>query len=149
MSAEAWRRTGHLDAVAFCVAGVALSACEAHFAWQASGVQYLHRCPRKLGDELVTWTLLLSVWLAWHFQHVRLTLRGRRGTFSTYIVSAEAWRRSGHLDAAAFCVAGVALSACEAHFAWQAWQAWHVQCRCFLVAGVALSACEAQFAWQA
>ena len=85
MSAEAWRRTGHMDAAAFCVAGVALSAPLAQFAWQAWHVQYLHRCPRKLGDELVTWTPLLSVWLAWHFQHIRLDLRGRHGTFGTYI----------------------------------------------------------------
>ena len=142
------------------MAGVALSAHQARFAWQAWHVQYLHRCPRKLGDELVTWTPLLSVWLAWHFQHIRPDLRGRRGTFGTYIdirgslttnwslgrrcflggwrgtfsmccvagvarsvptwMSAEAWRRTGHVDAAAFWVAGVALSACEAHFAWQA-----------------------------
>ena len=92
MSAEAWRRSGHLDAAAFCVTGVALSAPQARFARQAWHVQYLHRCPRKLGDELVTWTPLLSVWLRSNFstsssicvagmvlsvptQHVRLTHR--------------------------------------------------------------------------
>ena len=52
MSAEAWRRTGHLDAAAFCVAGVALSAPQARFGWQVWHFQYLHRCPRKLGDKL-------------------------------------------------------------------------------------------------
>ena len=36
----------------FDVAGVTLSAPQARFAWQAWHFQYLHRCPRKLGDEL-------------------------------------------------------------------------------------------------
>ena len=35
----------------FNVAGVTLSAPEARFAWQAWRVRYLHRCPRKLGDD--------------------------------------------------------------------------------------------------
>ena len=35
----------------FDVAGVTLSAPEARFAWQAWRVRYLHRCPRKLGDD--------------------------------------------------------------------------------------------------
>ena len=33
------------------VAGVTLSALQARFAWQAWYFRYLHRCPRKLGDE--------------------------------------------------------------------------------------------------
>ena len=64
-----WRGTFSTSG-SICVAGVVLS---------------VHRCPRKLGDELVTWTPLLSVWLAWHIQHLRLNLRGRRGAFSSYI----------------------------------------------------------------
>ena len=32
------------------------TAHQARFAWQAWCFPYLHRCPRKLGDELVTWT---------------------------------------------------------------------------------------------
>ena len=78
MSAEAWRRIGSdlapLDLV-----------------WKAWYFRYLHRCPRKLGDELA------------------LDLRGRGGTFSTSgsicvagvvlsvpsQMSAEAWRRIG------------------------------------------------------
>ena len=51
-------------AAGFCVAGVTLSAPEARFAWQACCFRYLHRCPRKLGDELGR------------------ILRGRRDTFS-------------------------------------------------------------------
>ena len=41
-----------MDAAAFDVAGVTLSAPQARFAWQALRSQDLHRCPRKLGDEL-------------------------------------------------------------------------------------------------
>ena len=79
-----------------CVAGVTLSAPQARFAWQAWYFRYLHRCPRKLGDELG------RIWRRW-------ILRGRRDTFSTSgsmcvagvvlsvppQMSAEAWRRIG------------------------------------------------------
>ena len=46
-----------------CVAGVALSAPQARFAWQALYFRYLHRCPRKLGDE--SGRILAPVHLAW------------------------------------------------------------------------------------
>ena len=74
------------DAAAFCVAGVTLSALQARFAWQAWYFRYLHRCQRKLGDEVgLTWRRGLLTWQACHFQHLRLDLRGRRGTFRTFI----------------------------------------------------------------
>ena len=38
------------------------------------------------------WMQLLSVWLAWHFQHLRLDLRGR--SLCTYTDIREAWRRT-------------------------------------------------------
>ena len=66
----------------FDVAGVALSALQARFAWQAWHFRYLHSCPRKLGDEGGP-------------MDADGLLRGRRGAFST----------SGLI-----CVAGVALS---------------------------------------
>ena len=66
----------------FDVAGVALSAPQARFAWQAWHFRYLHSCPRKLGDEGGP-------------MDADGLLRGRRGAFST----------SGLI-----CVAGVALS---------------------------------------
>ena len=66
----------------FCVTGVALSACQARFVWQAWHFQYLHRCPRKLGDEEGP-------------MDADGLLRDRRDTFSI----------SGSI-----CVAGVALS---------------------------------------
>ena len=79
LSATNWVGFG---AAGSCVAGVALSAPEARFAWQACYFRYLHRCLRKLGDELG------RIWRRW-------ILRGRRDTFST----------SGSM-----CVAGVVLS---------------------------------------
>ena len=65
-----------------CVAGVTLSAPQARFVWQVWYFRYLHRCPRKLGDELG------RIWRRW-------ILRGRRGTLGTSV---------------SICVAGVVLS---------------------------------------
>ena len=49
-------------------------------------------------------------------------MRGRRGTFGTSIdVSGSLATKGDIFDAAAFCVAGVTLSALQARFAWQAW----------------------------
>ena len=79
-----------------CVAGVAPSI-------------YLHRCPRKLGDEggpmdadgLVTWQV-------WHFQRLRLDLRGRCGTFSTFIdVRGSLATKVDPWMPTVFCVAGM------------------------------------------
>ena len=61
------------------------------------------------------------VWQAWHLVTSTLVLRGRRGTYGT---------RLGLVaplvgDAAALCVAGVALGDIHAPSAWQAWH-WHV-----------------------
>ena len=64
------------------VAGVTLSAPPARCVWQAWHFWYLHRCPRKLGDDGGP-------------MDADCLLRGRRDTFST---------------AGAMCVAGVALS---------------------------------------
>ena len=91
-------------------------------------------------------------------------MRGRRGTFGTSIdVSGSLATKGDIFDAAAFCVAGVTLSAPQARFAWQAWhfQYLHICPRklgdelgrigaaAFYVAGVTLSAPQARFAWQA
>ena len=55
----------------FYVAGVTLSAPQARFAWQAWHFTYLHRCPRKFGDE------------GGPMDADGLLIRGRRDTFST------------------------------------------------------------------
>ena len=66
----------------FYVAGVTLSAPQARFAWQAWHFRYLHRCPRKLGDDGGP-------------MDADGLLRGRRDTFGT----------SGSI-----CVVGVVIS---------------------------------------
>ena len=142
MSAEAWRRIG------------SLSGSQARFVWQVWYFRYLHRCPRKLGDELG------RIWRRW-------ILRGRRDTFST----------SGSICVAGvvLSVLGVLLSAPQARFVWQVWYFRYLH-RCprklgdelgrmdglsrgrrdtfstsgsICVAGVTLSAPQAPFAWQA
>ena len=105
-----WWRTGFsadaVDAAALCAAGVALGDIHLHFAWQA-----------------------------WHLATSTFVSRGRRGTWShphSLHVAGVAltalgglWWRSGFsadgVDAAALCVAGVALGDIHLHFAWQAW----------------------------
>ena len=80
------------DAAAFCVAGVALCDVHLHFVWQVS--------------HLMTWIV---------------TLRGTRGTYGTGLALVARLVPRPRWDAAAFCVAGVALCDIHLHFVWQAW----------------------------
>jgi len=105
-----WRAWVSVDAVAFCVAGVALGDMDLHFAWQAwhfvtwivtlhgrrgtYGIGLAHG--GALGSQLTPWTPRLLAWQAWHLV--------------TCIVT---------------CVAGVALCDMDRHFAWQAWPLGH------------------------
>ena len=116
---SAWSTPGSLR-----VAGAALGALQAHFAWQAH-----------------------------HLEHLRLLLRGRRSTWSTSIEGSLAtsdangrrlvWRGSLHLEhlrlllrcrcstwstSGSFCVAGAALGAFQARFAWHLQQWKHLSC---------------------
>ena len=102
---------------------------------------------RQTGADLAP---LPFAWQAWHFRELRLDLRGRRGTFSTCIdVCGGLATNRCWFGAAAFCVAGVALSGTQARFAWQVWYFQHLhRCAAFCVAGVALSGTQARFAWQ-
>ena len=66
---------------------------------------------------------LSSTWQACHFHHLRLHLRGRRGTFGTFIdvrgslaTTVDPWTPT------VFYVAGVTLSAPQARCVWQAWR---------------------------
>ena len=135
------------DAAAFCVAGVALCDIHLHFVWQA-----------------------------WHFTTWIVTLRGRRGTYGTGLALVARLVPRRRCDAAAFCVAGVALCDIHLHFVWQAWRlmTWIVTLRgrrgtygtglalvarlvprrrcdaaAFCVAGVALCDIHLHFVWQA
>ena len=80
-----------LEAALFCVAGAALGASLARFVWQAQHSEHLH--------IEVGWSLATRDAFRRH-----LVLRGWRSTWST----------SG-----SFCVAGSALGAPQARFAWQ------------------------------
>ena len=84
------------DAAALCVAGV------------------------TLGDIYVRFT-----WQAWHNLTSTVVLHRRRGTHGT---GRRAWALGPALvarDAAALCVAGVALGDIYVRFTWQAWHSWH------------------------
>ena len=80
------------DAAALCVAGVALGDFHLRFAWQAW--------------HLVTH--LRFAWQAWHLWH----WAGSGGMLGPVLVAG---------DAAALCVAGMALGDIHLRFAWQAW----------------------------
>ena len=75
------------------------------------------------------WHLVTShlrfAWQAWHFTTSTFVLRGRRGTYGTGLALAArlgaAWAPLVAGDAAALCVAGVALGETHLRFAWQAW----------------------------
>eukprot|EP00435_Cladocopium_sp_Y103_P071640 s121_g38.t1 len=58
------------------------------------------------------------VWQAWHLATWTFTLCGRRGTYSTQLGLVT---RLVAVDAASFCVAGVALGDIDLYFVWQAW----------------------------
>ena len=150
-------------------------------AWSGLGAPWSRVTPRH------------SAWQAWHLVTFTFVSRGRRGTNSdlpSFCVEAgrgtdgslwRAWSGLGAAlvagDAAAFCVAGVALGDIHFRFAWQAWhkltstvvlrgrrgtdgtgwRAWsglgapwsRVTPRHFCVAGVAQTYSYCRFAWQA
>ena len=106
-----------------CVAGVAPIR---H--WADSG--------GALGFQLTPWTLRLLAWQVWHLVTWTFTLRGRYGTWwhgSSLCVAGvapiwhwalwwRAWVSVDAVDAAAFCVAGVALAA----LGWLSHHLWHI-----------------------
>ena len=66
-----------------------------------------------LGDIYLRFT-----WQAWHNLTSTFVMRGKRGTYGT---AWRAWSPLVACDAAALCVAGVALGDIHLRFAWQAW----------------------------
>ena len=136
------------DAAAFCVAGVALCDIHLHFVWQAwhlmtwivtlrgrrgtygTGLALVARLvPRRRSDAAAFCVAdvalcdihLHFVWQAWHLMTWIVTLRGRRGTYGTGLALVARLVPRWRSDAAAFCVAGVALCDIHLHFVWQAW----------------------------
>ena len=161
------RRGTNSHPPSFCVAGVALMVLGGalgpdlspvtprHFAWQA-------------------WHLVTSTFVSRGRRGTKLAsavvLRGRRGTHGT---GWRAWSGFVACDAAALCVAGVALGDIHLRFTWQAWhklpsivvlrgrrgphgtgwRAWSGFVACdaaaLCVAGVALGDIHLRFTWQA
>ena len=119
---------------------VTLSAPQARLAWRSTFKVFID-VRGSLATNWVGLAPLHFTWQAWHFhgrrrhfEHLRLDLRGRRGTYRIFIdvrgSLATNW-------------VGLA----PLHFTWQAWRFQHL--RLSSVAGVALSAPQARFAWQA
>ena len=106
------------DAAALCVAGVALGDIKLRFTWQAW--------------HLATSTFRFT-WQAWHLATSTFVLRGRRGTWGTGL-ALVARLVPGLVagDAAALCVAGVALGDIQLRFTWQAW---HLATSTFVLRG--------------
>ena len=98
-----WRAWVPVDAVD--VAGVALGDIDLHFVWQAWHLVDI---------------VLHFAWQAWHLVTSTFTLRGRRGMALDWLWW-RAWVPVDAVDAAAVCVAGVALGDIDLHFVWQAW----------------------------
>ena len=116
----------------FAWAGVALGDIKLRFTWQAW--------------HLATSTFRFT-WQAWHLATSTFVLRGRRGTWGTGL-ALVARLVPGLVagDAAALCVAGVALGDIQLRFTWQAWhlatstfrftwQAWHLATSTFVLRG--------------
>ena len=110
---------GGRDAAAFCVAGVALG--DIHFRSHPPSFSFMAWAQARH-----------SAWQAWHLVTFTFVSRGRRGTNSHLrsfcVAGASLMALGGALgpglggrDAAAFCVAGVALGDIHFRFAWQAW----------------------------
>jgi len=93
------------DAAALCVAGVALGDIQRHFAWQAWHLETSNGTLRGRRGTQLCYTELVT-----QLCHTQKTftcvLRGRRGAYGT---GWRAWTGLVADDAAALCVAGVAL----------------------------------------
>ena len=108
------RRGTNLHPPSFCVAGVALMVLGGLL-----GPDFSPVTPRHLAWQ--AWHLVTPrfTWQAWPQKLAStVVLRGRRGTHGT---EWRAWSGIVACDAAALCVAGVALGDIHPRFTWQAW----------------------------
>ena len=128
----------------FCVASTALGAPQVRFARQAQPLKHLHRGPRKSGDKWWLWASPCFAVQVQHLEHLRLVLRGWhaqplehlhrvRGSPATSDDFGRRQvlrgRRSTWSISSPFCVAGPALGAPQARFAWQAQHLEHLPAR--------------------
>ena len=119
-----------------CVAGVALDDMDRHFAWQAWHLWHL--VGNLLTHNFLTYNLLTYNLLT-HGSSLCVAGVARRSTYGTGLALVARLVPRPRWDAAAFCVAGVALCDIHLHFVWQAWHlSTHGSSLC--VAGVALMA---------
>ena len=91
--------------------GVAQTHIHRRFVWQACHSWYW--MARLLGDIHLRFT-----WQVWHTLTSTFVLRGKRGTYGT---GWRAWSGFVACDAAALCVAGVALGDIHLRYTWQVW----------------------------
>jgi len=68
---------------------------------------------------------LRLAWPAWHLATSTFVLHGRRGASGTGLAWWSAWSPLVARDAAALCVAGMALGDIHLRLVWQAWRFWH------------------------
>ena len=165
------RGTNSHPRLALCVAGVAQTHIYSRFAWQAwHKLTSTFVLRGRRGTYCIGWRAwsgfvardaaavcvaavvlgdihLRFTWQAWHKLTSTVVLRGRRGT---YVTGWRAWSGFVACDAAALCVAGVALGDIHLHFTWQVWhkltstvilrgrRGTHSHPPSFCVAGVAL-----------
>ena len=145
------------DAAALCVAGVAHGDIYLRFAWQAwysVTSTFVFRGRRgTYGTGWRAWvgfsrwrrgTLRHFAWQAWDLATSTFVLRGTRGTWPhppSFCVASVALMALGWLwcgpvlvagDAAALCVAGVALGDIHRRFTWQVW---HLETSTFVLRG--------------
>ena len=152
---RAWSGFVACDAAALCVAGVALGDIHFRFTWQAwdklASTVVLRGRRGTDGTGWRAWSgfvacdavalcvagvalgdiYLRFTWQVWHKLASTVVLRGRRGTDGT---GWRAWSGFVACDAAALCVAGVALGDIHLRFTWEVWHKTRIHCR---------------FAWQA
>ena len=120
----AWQAWHLVTSTFVCVAGVILSDIDLHFAWQARHFWHWAGSGDALGSRLPPWSPRPFAWQAWHLVTSTFVLRGRRGTYGTGLAVVTRLVLFVAVDAAALCVAGVALGDIDLRFAWQAWHLW-------------------------
>jgi len=130
---RAWSPLVARDAAALCMAGVALGEIHLRFTWRGTWGHpslFLRRRQGTSGSGLGLVACLVAVSRPWR----RGTLRGRRGTWRHAHLTWQAWHWAGSggelgplgaCDAAALCVAGVALADIHFRFPCHAWHFWH------------------------
>jgi len=142
-------------AAAVAMAGVALGDIHLHFAWQAWHLPTSTSTLRgRRGAYGMHWTGsggawvpgvavgdidLHFAWQAWHLVTSTCALRGRPALDCWW----RAWVPVDAVDAAAVCVAGVALGDIDLHFAWQAW---HLVTSTFTLRGKRVTKCTSMCA---